>query len=202
MTKTKLWGGRFDKATNKLVEEFTNSIHFDKKLAGYDCIGSLYHISVLKKAKLLTAGEYKKLESGLNAVLTSVLNGSLKIDPSFEDIHSYNSTPAVQGTIRLFLTRKCTALSTRKGPSIFWINLSKPLTVSPRSTRTRIFPATRIFSTPFRFPWRVILRLTFKCLRVTRCDFPMPEKISSFPLVPAPWPGHSSPRRFIMSGRI
>ena len=48
--KNKLWGGRFSKKTNPLVEEFTKSIQFDKKLAEYDCFGSLVHINILKKA--------------------------------------------------------------------------------------------------------------------------------------------------------
>ncbi len=86
---SKLWGGRFSKKTNKLVEDFTNSIHFDHKLAEYDCIGSLCHINVLKKAKLLTGGEHKKLQAGLNKILASIKKGSFKINPSFEDIHSY-----------------------------------------------------------------------------------------------------------------
>jgi argininosuccinate lyase len=84
-----LWGGRFSKKTNALAEEFGKSIHFDYKLAEYDCIGSLAHIGVLKKAKLLTSSEYTKLEKGLNTILQSVKDGSFKIDPSFEDIHSY-----------------------------------------------------------------------------------------------------------------
>lgn len=44
----KMWGGRFKKKTNPLVEEFTKSIQFDKKLAEYDCLGSIAHISILK----------------------------------------------------------------------------------------------------------------------------------------------------------
>ena len=86
---SKLWGGRFSKKTNKLVEEFTGSIHFDQKLAKYDCIGSLNHIETLKRAKLLTSTEHNKLAKGLKAILKSIEGGSFKIDPSFEDIHSY-----------------------------------------------------------------------------------------------------------------
>jgi argininosuccinate lyase len=87
----KLWGGRFDKKTNTLVEEFTKSIHFDQKLAEYDVIGSLTHIGILKKAKLLNAQEYRKLESALDIILAAIKDGSFfkNIDPSFEDIHSY-----------------------------------------------------------------------------------------------------------------
>ena len=86
---SKLWGGRFSKKTNKLVEEFTGSIHFDQKLAKYDCIGSLNHIATLKRAKLLSPAEHNKLAKGLNAILKSIEGGSFKIDPSFEDVHSY-----------------------------------------------------------------------------------------------------------------
>ena len=42
----KLWGGRFGKATNPLVEEFTKSIHYDYKLAKYDVIGSMAHVQI------------------------------------------------------------------------------------------------------------------------------------------------------------
>lgn len=86
---TKLWGGRFSKKTNKLVEEFTGSIHFDQKLAKYDCLGSLCHIKVLKKANFLTMKEYNQLHDGLKDILVSIEKGKFKIDPSFEDIHSY-----------------------------------------------------------------------------------------------------------------
>lgn len=85
----KLWGGRFSKETNKLVEEFTHSIHFDQKLAEYDVVGSLYHIDVLKKADLLTADEHKKLKTGLEKILAEVSKDSFKPDASFEDIHSF-----------------------------------------------------------------------------------------------------------------
>ena len=87
--KNKMWGGRFTKKTNPLVEDFTKSIQFDKKLAEYDCIGSILHIDVLKKARLLRASEYKKLESGLKGILGSIKKGSFKVDLRFEDIHSY-----------------------------------------------------------------------------------------------------------------
>ncbi len=87
--KNKLWGGRFTKKTNPLVDEFTRSIQFDKKLAEYDCIGSLAHINVLKKAGLLNVAEHKKLETGLRGILDSINKGVFEIEPKFEDIHSY-----------------------------------------------------------------------------------------------------------------
>ena len=59
-----MWGGRFSKKTEGVVEDFTNSLHFDKRLAKYDCLGSLCHIDVLKKAKILSNEEYSKLKVG------------------------------------------------------------------------------------------------------------------------------------------
>lgn len=86
---TKLWGGRFTKATHKLVEEFTNSIAYDCKLAKYDVIGSLAHIEVLKTSRLINSSEYRALKSALQSILITIENNKFKIDPSFEDIHSY-----------------------------------------------------------------------------------------------------------------
>jgi argininosuccinate lyase len=88
---TKLWGGRFSKQTHKLVEEFTKSIHFDQKLAKYDCLGSLAHIAILKKAGLLTNQEHSKLATALRSIAKTIEDRSFfkNIDSSFEDIHSY-----------------------------------------------------------------------------------------------------------------
>ena len=129
--KSKLWGGRFNKGTNKLVEEFTNSIHFDQKLAKYDVIGSLAHIEVLKKRNCSNPLNIRRSKKSLKLHLRTIESGSFKIDLSFEDIHSYiqqlveksgaklalNSTPAVHAMIKslsmLKLTRS-TICSSRK----------------------------------------------------------------------------------------
>ncbi|MCX5716223.1 MAG: argininosuccinate lyase [Candidatus Omnitrophica bacterium] len=84
----KLWGGRFSKKTNPLVEEFTKSIQYDHKLAKYDVLGSLAHVKVLKKAGYLSAKEAAKLSAGLSVIYRSVENGSFKPDPAAEDIHT------------------------------------------------------------------------------------------------------------------
>ena len=84
----KLWGGRFEKATDPLVEEFTRSIQYDYKLAEYDIVGSLAHIQILKKAGYLTATEKSKLEKGLKVIYSSVAKGTFKPDCSCEDIHT------------------------------------------------------------------------------------------------------------------
>ena len=63
--KKKLWGGRFAKKTDPLVEEFTRSIQYDYKLAPYDIIGSRAHIRILKRAGILTAPETARMDRAL-----------------------------------------------------------------------------------------------------------------------------------------
>ncbi|MFA5259785.1 MAG: argininosuccinate lyase [Candidatus Omnitrophota bacterium] len=86
---SKLWGGRFCQATDKTVEHFTRSIHYDQQLAKFDCWGSLAHIHVLKQAGLLKQLEFHQLQTGLNKILDMIEKGTFKPDQTFEDIHSY-----------------------------------------------------------------------------------------------------------------
>ena len=53
----KLWGGRFEKETDPLVEKFTKSIEYDYKLAFYDVLGSHAHVTILQKCGYL--GKYR-----------------------------------------------------------------------------------------------------------------------------------------------
>jgi len=87
MTK-KLWGGRFKKKTNPLVEEFTKSIQYDYKLAKYDVFGSIAHVEILKKADLLTADEAQKLHEALRSIHESIENKTFNMDDKAEDIHT------------------------------------------------------------------------------------------------------------------
>ncbi len=84
----KLWGGRFSKETNKLVEEFTKSIHYDYKLARYDVFGSIVHVKVLNKSKYLTDVEANKLIGALRKVGKSIKDKEYTPDPNVEDIHT------------------------------------------------------------------------------------------------------------------
>ena len=43
----KLWGGRFEKQTSGLVDDFHSSITFDQRLAHLDITGSIAHATML-----------------------------------------------------------------------------------------------------------------------------------------------------------
>lgn len=84
----KMWGGRFSKETDSLVEEFTKSIQYDQKLATYDLIGSKLHVEILKKSGYLSSSEAKKLISGLACIDENIETGSFSLGDN-EDIHTY-----------------------------------------------------------------------------------------------------------------
>ena len=65
---TKLWGGRFKKKINPLVEEFTKSIHYDYKIAKWDLLNSMIHVEVLKNKGYLSKREALRLTKGLSRI--------------------------------------------------------------------------------------------------------------------------------------
>ena len=84
----KLWGGRFKKKTNPLVEKFTKSIHFDKRLAEFDCLGSIAHVEMLGKCNIIPKKEAKKITSALQSILSQIKKGGFRFAPKTEDVHT------------------------------------------------------------------------------------------------------------------
>ncbi|MCG8431024.1 MAG: argininosuccinate lyase, partial [Candidatus Omnitrophica bacterium] len=86
----KLWGGRFTKKTDPLVEVFTRSSHYDYKLAACDIRGSHLHVDVLYKSGYLSRAEADKLHKGLEFVARKIKNGRVAEEwLCCEDIHTY-----------------------------------------------------------------------------------------------------------------
>ena len=83
----KPWGGRFKESTDELVEAFTASIHFDKRLYRYDIEGSIAHCRMLARQKIITAGEKEQIVDGLTAILRDIEEGSFQFSQEQEDVH-------------------------------------------------------------------------------------------------------------------
>ncbi|MFD2629775.1 argininosuccinate lyase [Oceanobacillus kapialis] len=83
----KLWGGRFTKPTNQLVDEYTASIQFDKKLAAYDIKGSIAHVAMLAKCEIISEDDANEITAGLKAVMEKINNGEAVLSEEHEDIH-------------------------------------------------------------------------------------------------------------------
>ena len=83
----KLWGGRFAGGPSPALEALSRSTHFDWRLVPYDLAGSRAHANALHAAGLLTDADHRTLLAGLAALGTSYDEGSLRPDPSDEDVH-------------------------------------------------------------------------------------------------------------------
>ncbi|MBQ8322235.1 MAG: argininosuccinate lyase [Clostridia bacterium] len=85
----KMWAGRFEKATDKVADDFNSSIHFDKKMYKQDIRGSMEHANMLCKVGILTEEELGKIYSGLSGILEDLNSGELEFDMNAEDIHMF-----------------------------------------------------------------------------------------------------------------
>ncbi|MEN6520811.1 MAG: argininosuccinate lyase [Armatimonadota bacterium] len=83
----KLWGGRFAKSTDKAVEEFTASVHYDSRLFVQDIRGSIAHAQMLGKCGIIPADDSSKIVEGLKSLLEDYRAGKVEFDPSAEDVH-------------------------------------------------------------------------------------------------------------------
>ncbi|PIR00809.1 MAG: argininosuccinate lyase [Nitrospinae bacterium CG11_big_fil_rev_8_21_14_0_20_45_15] len=83
----KLWGGRFTKSTDHLMEQFSASISYDQRLYPYDIEGSIAHCKMLEKCKIIKSTESKKIIAGLQKILKEFERGEFKCDEKLEDIH-------------------------------------------------------------------------------------------------------------------
>lgn len=64
----KLWGGRFTGKTDPLMEQFNNSMPFDKRMWRADIDGSICYARALSRCGILTEAESAALTNGLQKV--------------------------------------------------------------------------------------------------------------------------------------
>jgi len=83
----KPWSGRFKQSTDQLMETFSASIGYDRKLYAHDIAGSIAHAKMLAHSGVIRPGEAKKIVSGLGAILKEFESGRFECRESLEDIH-------------------------------------------------------------------------------------------------------------------
>ncbi len=87
MKNKKPWGGRFSGATSALVEQFTESISFDRALAPYDIRASIAHCRMLGRQGIIALRDARRIERALREIGREIEAGALALDPRCEDIH-------------------------------------------------------------------------------------------------------------------
>ena len=83
----KLWGGRFSKTTDEMINEFQASIQFDRRMYREDIAGSLAHAAMLAKVGILSEEDRAAIEKGLRDILAQIERGDFAFSVELEDIH-------------------------------------------------------------------------------------------------------------------
>jgi argininosuccinate lyase len=84
---SKAWSGVFSEATDRRVEQFTESISFDHRLYAHDIVGSIAHAQMLATVGLLSVEECRQIEQGLAAIRQEIEQGKFEFKTELEDIH-------------------------------------------------------------------------------------------------------------------
>ena len=85
----KLWAGRFEKQTSKLMDDFHSSIPFDQRLLRCDILGSIAHATMMKEQGILAAADADAIIAGLQEMLKDDENGNLAVSMTAEDVHMF-----------------------------------------------------------------------------------------------------------------
>ena len=85
----KAWSGVFDQATDRRVEEFTESVSFDRRLYAHDITGSIAHAQMLAKVGLISPEECQQIEQGLGEIRQEIEQGNFPFRSELEDIHMH-----------------------------------------------------------------------------------------------------------------
>lgn len=83
----KLWDGRFESESSKLLEDFNASIGFDWQLWHEDIQGSKAHAKMLAKIGILDDKELDSILAGLEQIAKMIESGEFEFKNSDEDIH-------------------------------------------------------------------------------------------------------------------
>ena len=92
----KLWGGRFRKEENQMMEDFNSSFSFDKRLYQEDIMGSLAHAKMLGDRGILSREESEEIREGLRGILSDIQSGELALSGDYEDIHTFVEVNLIQ----------------------------------------------------------------------------------------------------------
>ena len=83
----KLWGGRFSKATDTLVDDFNSSIRFDARMYAQDIEGSMAHAEMLGKQGIIPVSDAELIVKTLAEIKTDIEAGKVEFEIDAEDIH-------------------------------------------------------------------------------------------------------------------
>ena len=91
MTKNKnnqaIWSSRIKNSTSNLFQKVGNSIDIDKRLYKEDIAGSIAHVEMLFKQKIITFKIKNKITYGLEKIQREIQKNKFEFNKKYEDIH-------------------------------------------------------------------------------------------------------------------
>jgi len=82
-----IWGSRIKKDASMLFQKIGNSIDVDKKLYKEDILGSISHVEMLFRQKIISFKVKNKIIYGLNKIEKEILRNKFEYNKKYEDIH-------------------------------------------------------------------------------------------------------------------
>ncbi len=82
-----MWGGRFGRGPEAIMEAINASISYDKRLAPQDTAGSRAHAAMLAAQGIITEADAQAIDAGLQQVLAEIEAGDFAFSAALEDIH-------------------------------------------------------------------------------------------------------------------
>ncbi|UZP68710.1 argininosuccinate lyase [Desulfovibrio mangrovi] len=87
MAEKKMWGGRFRQKTAALVEEYTQSVSYDRLMYRQDIAGSKAHARMLARQGVISQDDADKIVSGLTQIQEEIESGAFVWRREMEDVH-------------------------------------------------------------------------------------------------------------------
>ena len=91
MTKNKnnetIWSTRVKKDASSIFKKVGNSIDIDKKLYKEDILGSIVHVEMLFRQKIISFKVKNKIIYGLNKIEKEIFKNKFEFNKNYEDIH-------------------------------------------------------------------------------------------------------------------
>ena len=86
-TRNQPWSGRFAEPTTELVQRFTASVSFDRRLAEFDVEASIAHSRMLHAVGIIGNTDLAAIEKGLAQIRSEVRAGEFPWSEAHEDVH-------------------------------------------------------------------------------------------------------------------
>ena len=85
--KSQAWSALFSEPMSELVQRYTASVFFDKRLAEADIAGSLAHADMLAAQGVISAQDWADIQRGMAQIKSEIESGQFEWQLALEDVH-------------------------------------------------------------------------------------------------------------------